>query len=208
MIHIVDYGAGNLTSVYNALAKVGVDSIITNDPLVIADAVRIIFPGVGAAGSSMSHIKSLGLDIALKKAIAKGTPVLGICVGSQVILDSSEEDGGVNCLGLIPGTAKRFVSQPGLKIPHMGWNTVQYLNEHPVFEGIPNGSEFYYVHSFYPAPLSEENALATTQYGGINFHCILIKDNLISTQFHVEKSGELGLRLLKNFASWEPEVSC
>ena len=208
MIHIVDYGAGNLTSVYNALAKVGVDSIITNDPIVIANANRIIFPGVGAAGSSMSRINSLGLDIALKQAISKGTPVLGICVGSQIILDSSEEDGGVDCLGLIPGNAKRFLSQPGLKIPHMGWNTVQYLKEHYIFKGIPDGSEFYYVHSFYPSPLSENNALATTQYAGINFHCILIKNNLISTQFHVEKSGEPGLRLLKNFASWVPEVAC
>lgn len=204
MIHIVDYGAGNLTSVYNALAKVGVDSVITQDADLIAQADRVIFPGVGAAGSSMENIRRYGLDQALKTVVSQGKPVLGICVGSQVILESSEEDGGVSCLGFIPGQAKRFQSQPGVKIPHMGWNKVNYLREHPIFDGIQDGSEFYYVHSYYPAPQSESDALATSSYAGVDFHCVLNKGNLISTQFHTEKSGEPGLRLLKNFSTWKP----
>lgn len=204
MIHIVDYGAGNLTSVQNALAKVGVASLITRDPDLIAKADRLIFPGVGAAGSAMNHIRERGLDRALEEALRKGTPVLGICVGSQVILDSSEEDGGVGCLGFIPGVAKRFISSPGLKIPHMGWNQVNYIREHDIFKGIENRSEFYFVHSYYPAPQSHDDALAASNYAGMDFHCVLNKGTLISTQFHVEKSGEPGLQLLKNFSKWTP----
>lgn len=204
MIHIVDYGAGNLTSVYNALAKVGVDSVITQDADLIARADRVIFPGVGAAGSSMENIQKHGLGEALGQVLQAGNPVLGICVGSQVILDQSEEDGGVDCLGFIPGIAKRFESQPGVKIPHMGWNSVNYLRNHSIFDGIPNGSEFYYVHSFYPSPSDSNHAIATSDYAGVLFQCVLHKDTLVSTQFHTEKSGEPGLRLLKNFSTWNP----
>lgn len=131
----------------------------------------------------------------------KGRPVLGICIGCQIILDSSDEDGGVPTLGLLHGKAVRFKDEPGLKIPHMGWNQVIYTKEHPIMKGIPDGSDFYYVHSYHPL-VANENAFAETTYGSQTFQCIVGKDNLIATQFHLEKSGSIGLQVLKNFSSW------
>lgn len=199
---VVDYGAGNLTSVANALCHIGETPTISRDPAVIANADRLVFPGVGAAGSAMNTLVSTGIGDAIATVVKKGNPVLGICIGCQIILESSEEDGGVKTLGLLPGKAVRFKDEPGIKIPHMGWNQVNFVRPHAIFEGIESGSEFYYVHSYHPQ-VPAEIALAETTYGTQTFQCAVCKDNLVATQFHLEKSGEFGLRVLKNFCGWK-----
>lgn len=200
-IIVVDYGAGNLTSVYNALSFLKISAKISRDPDEISSANRLVFPGVGAAASAMEVLKKTGIGEAVSTVVRRGNPVLGICIGCQIILDSSDEDGGVSTLGLLPGKAVRFKSEPGLKIPHMGWNQVSYTKKHPIMKGIPDGSDFYYVHSYHPL-VANENAFAETTYGSQTFQCIVGKDNLIATQFHLEKSGSIGLQVLKNFSSW------
>ncbi len=196
---IVNYGAGNLTSVYNALKYLGIESEVSSVPEKIEKADKIIFPGVGAAKAAMENLKT-GIGDAVKNAVKKGTPVLGICIGCQIILESSEEDGGVECLGLLEGKAVKFKNEPNLKIPHIGWNQVYFTKEHPIFKGIPNGSNFYFVHSYHPN-LSENSIYGTTTYGSQTFPCLIGKDNLIAAQFHLEKSGEIGLKMLSNFAN-------
>jgi glutamine amidotransferase len=203
MIAIVDYKAGNLTSVRLALEAIRVDAQITNDPTVVAQADKVIFPGVGAAGAAMNEVKRLGLDSALKEYFTSGRPFLGICVGTQILLESSEEDGGTPCLGLIPGQVKRF--QPTShydKIPQIGWNAVHFTRSHPVLDGIEEKSEFYFVHSYYPAPSSPEHRIGETEYADATFASILGRNNLIATQFHPERSGRIGLKLLENFCKW------
>ena len=202
MIAIVDYRAGNLTSVANAFDFLGIENAVTSDPETILRADKVVFPGVGAAKSAMENLRSAGLVETLKRVVELGKPMLGICLGSQIVLDSSEEDGGVECLGLIPGKAVRFASEPGLAIPQMGWNQVKTAGTpHYVFDGIPDGTNFYFVHSYYPSPANPEHAIAKTTYGSQTFACALCSGNLVVTQFHPEKSGEAGLRLLKNFAT-------
>ena len=206
-VALVDYGAGNLTSVSLALSHVGVSHVITRDPEVVRKADRIVFPGVGAAGASMDNIRAAGIDQALTESVRKGTPLLGSCIGCQILLDRSEEDGGTDCLGILPGVVKRFdfdhlSERP--KIPHMGWNPVVFEGEHPVLAGIPTGAFFYFVHSFYPAPERTEDILGRTTYGDLEFASILARGNLVATQFHAEKSGIHGLEILKNFAHWSP----
>ncbi|MBO5533617.1 MAG: imidazole glycerol phosphate synthase subunit HisH [Fibrobacter sp.] len=201
-IIVVDYNAGNLTSVMNALAHIGADAKSSRDPDVIAKATRLIFPGVGAAASAMETLTKTGIGDAIKTVVKSGNPVLGICIGCQIILEESEEDGGVKTLGLIPGKAVRFKDEPGLKIPHMGWNQVNFTREHPIMKGIKNGSDFYYVHSYHPV-VPAEYAFAETTYGTQTFQGIVGKDNLIATQFHQEKSGDVGLAMLKNFCDWK-----
>lgn len=202
MIAIVDYRAGNLTSVANAFGFLGIENAVTSDPETILRADKVVFPGVGAAKSAMENLRAFGLVETLKRVVELGKPMLGICLGSQIVLDSSEEDGGVECLGLIPGKAIRFASEPGLAIPQMGWNQVKTAGTpHYVFDGIPDGTNFYFVHSYYPSPANPEHAIAKTTYGSQTFACALCSGNLVVTQFHPEKSGEAGLRLLKNFAA-------
>jgi glutamine amidotransferase len=202
-ITIVDYEAGNLASVRRACRAVGIEAIISPDPEAIAQSDRVIFPGVGAAPSAMATLKRTGMDEALRTAFRRGVPMLGICLGTQIILDRSEE-GDTKGLGLIPGATRRFELQdPALKIPHMGWNGVVPLRPHPLLEGIEPGDEFYFVHSFYPDPLRNEDILAVTEYE-IRFCCALGRDNLFATQFHPEKSGRFGLALLERFARWNP----
>ncbi|MBP5189053.1 MAG: imidazole glycerol phosphate synthase subunit HisH [Fibrobacterales bacterium] len=202
MIAIVDYRAGNLTSVANACDFLGIENAVTSDPETILRADKVIFPGVGAAKSAMENLRAFGLVETLKRVVELGKPMLGICLGSQIVLDSSEEDGGVECLGLIPGKAVRFAAEPGLAIPQMGWNQVNVVGTpHFVFDGIPDGTNFYFVHSYYPSPENPEHAVAKTTYGSQTFACALCSGNLVVTQFHPEKSGEAGLRLLKNFAA-------
>ena len=202
MIAIVDYRAGNLTSVANTFDFLGIENAVTSDPETILRADKVVFPGVGAAKSAMENLRSAGLVETLKRVVELGKPMLGICLGSQIVLDSSEEDGGVECRGLIPGKAVRFASEPGLAIPQMGWNQVKTAGTpHYVFDGIPDGTNFYFVHSYYPSPANPEHAIAKTTYGSQTFACALCAGNLVVTQFHPEKSGEAGLRLLKNFAA-------
>ncbi len=204
MIGIVDYGAGNLTSVANALNHLNIKNCISADPLALASCERIIFPGVGAAGASMRELESRGLDVFLRESFKSGKPILGICVGCQIVLSYSEEDGGVSCLDLLEGKTVRFKDETHLKIPHMGWNQVVHDESHPVLKGIPSGTEFYFVHSFHPAEIPVANQVAQTTYGNQKFVSIHGQKNLIATQFHTEKSGEPGLQLLKNFSQWMP----
>ncbi len=202
MALIIDYDAGNLRSVQRACREVGLAAEITADPDALAHAERIIFPGVGAAGSAMRSITSRGIDEALKAAIASGTPVLGICLGMQISLDYSEEN-DQQTLGLIPGTVRRFqFDRPELKIPHMGWNEVRVLKPHPLLADIQPGDEFYFVHAYYPAPERDADVYAVTDYE-IEFACALGRDNYFGMQCHPEKSGRVGLQVLKQFASWD-----
>lgn len=210
MTVIVDYKAGNLTSVKLALQEIGEDAVITADPALIAAADRIIFPGVGAAGSAMEELHRMDLAPVLKRFIATGKPFLGICVGCQIIMDWSLEDGRTTCLGLLPGGTDIFRAGPDAKVPHMGWNQVRYAESpvrHPLFQGIPDGSEFYFVHSYHPTPDVRSDVLAETEYGGRTFASVLGRGNLAACQFHVEKSGRWGLALLKNFCMWRPSAT-
>jgi glutamine amidotransferase len=201
MIAIVDYKAGNLTSVKRALDHLGIESCVTPDPDVVRRAERIIFPGVGHAGTAMAVLKQRGLDQALREAFARGTPILGTCVGAQIILSHSEE-GDTRCLGLIDGECERFrLDDPALKIPHMGWNNVSFVKRHPALQGIPDGAEFYFVHSYFLRPAEPSNVYATCEHG-VTFPAIIGFHNLIATQFHSEKSGPVGLAILRNFAGW------
>lgn len=206
MITIVDYDAGNPTSVKRALASVGVAAHVTPSADEVRHAERIIFPGVGHARSTMAVLVERGLDQALAEAFARGTPMLGVCVGAQLSLGHSEE-GDTPCLGLVPGTVRRFPALPReLKVPHMGWNRVNVQRAHPLFEGVPSDNEFYFVHSYYLAPEHPEQVLATSWHG-IEFACAFAVDNFAAVQFHPEKSGPLGLGVLERFASWKPAAS-
>jgi glutamine amidotransferase len=205
MIGIVDYRAGNLTSVARALEHLKEKCIVTHDPKVLDDASHIIFPGVGAAGAAMANLRESGLDKQLHKWVQGGKPVLGICLGTQVIFDTSEED-DCPCLGIVPGKVRRFpadLAEDGkqLKIPHMGWNRVAFQGRHPVFAGLSEDAEFYFVHSYYPAPADEGWALGWTTYG-IRFCSAVARRSLVAVQFHPEKSGRPGLTILENFCRW------
>ncbi|MFZ5452583.1 MAG: imidazole glycerol phosphate synthase subunit HisH [Thermodesulfobacteriota bacterium] len=201
MVVIIDYQAGNLTSVVRSLKALGVAGEVTQDPAVVGRAERIVFPGVGAAGTAMAILKDLKLDQALVKAFEKGVPILGICLGAQVVLEYSEEN-DTPCLGLLPGRTQALPRQPGLKIPHMGWNTVKFLRAHPIAKGLPENAEYYFVHSYYPAPAAEPLVLGVTEHG-ITFPSVMGRRNLVATQFHPEKSGRFGLQLLENFLRWD-----
>ncbi|HUU42076.1 MAG TPA: imidazole glycerol phosphate synthase subunit HisH [Desulfatiglandales bacterium] len=206
MITIVDYKAGNLFSVARALNYLGVEFKISDNIKDVLGADRVIFPGVGSAGQAMQDLKKTGLDQALYDFYESGKPFLGICLGTQIILDESEEN-NTTCLGLLPGRVNRFpvplVSDDGktLKVPHMGWNRINLKRQHPVFKGVSMESEFYFVHSYFPVPKDTDSIIATTDYG-IDFASIMGKKNLIALQFHPEKSGPPGLTILKNFCSW------
>ncbi len=208
MIAIVDYKAGNLTSVLLALNEVGVEAVVTSDREVILAANHVIFPGVGAAGTAMQELEKLGLKSVLTEYLNSGKPFLGICIGMQVLMEWSLEDGKTPCLGFVSGGTAIFESSPKapIKVPHMGWNQVDLLKGHPVLAGIPSGSEFYFVHSYYPAPESRDCILAETTYGETRFTSIIAQKNLIACQFHTEKSGRWGLQLLKNFSQWNGQV--
>lgn len=206
MIGIIDYQAGNITSVARALHYLGRDHVVTDETKLLDQASHIIFPGVGAAGEAMINLKRAGLDRWLADYAASGKPLLGICLGAQIIFESSEED-SAHCLGLIPGTARRFPAgltyggQP-LKVPHMGWNQVKFCRPHPIFDNIPSGGEYYFVHSYFPAPADDEWVAGRTDYG-IDFCSVVARENIVAVQFHAEKSGRLGLKLLDNFCRWD-----
>jgi imidazole glycerol-phosphate synthase subunit HisH len=200
-VAIVDYNAGNLRSVQRACNAVGVHCDLVRDPDVLRRADRILFPGVGHAQSAMQMLGESGLGESLREAHRAGTPILGICVGAQLILERSEES-EIPCLGLLKGVTRRFaLDTREYKIPHIGWNEVTARKPHPLLEGLLPGDEFYFVHSYYPDPTDPECVMAVSDYGGA-FCCALGKDNLFATQFHPEKSGPLGLALLKRFSQW------
>lgn len=204
MIAIIDYRAGNLTSVQYAFEALQAPCTITSDPAVVARAARVVFPGVGAAGAAMGNLRDLGLIPALRAAIAAGKPFLGICVGTQVLFDASEEDGGTPALGLIPGQVRLFrPTDPRAKVPHMGWNQLRIRRRHPLLEGLPDDTDFYFVHSYYPAPTDPADIIGTTDYADVAFASMVGRANIVATQFHVEKSGQAGLRMLANFVRWD-----
>lgn len=196
-IAVVDYKAGNLKSVENALIYLGIDHFISDDPDKLRKGDKLIFPGVGHAKSAMSRLHSSGIAEMLKEYAASGKPLMGICLGSQVLLEHSEE-GDTATLGIIPGSTKLLKSDT-LKIPHMGWNQVQPAVKHALFDGIPDGSSFYFVHSYYTVPAKADNALCRTEYGE-TFTSGVYQDNVCAVQFHPEKSGKWGLRMLENFS--------
>jgi glutamine amidotransferase len=208
MIAIIDYDAGNLTSVSRAVSYLGIESVITRDEAEIKAAERIIFPGVGAAGAAMESLQRSGLDVLIKEELANGKPILGICLGSQIILTHSEEN-DTPCLGVIDGTVRAFApdsqSEDGqkLKIPHMGWNGINIEKSHALLSGVGADDEFYFVHSYYPEPQNSDYVIAATDYG-ISFASIVGFNNLFATQFHLEKSGRAGLKILANFCKWKP----
>lgn len=199
---IIDYDAGNLRSVQRACREVGVSAEITADPDRVRRAERVIFPGVGAAGSAMRSLRARGLDEALKEVIRAGTPVLGICLGLQISLDRSEEN-DTETLGIIPGRVRRFAfERRDLKIPHMGWNEVRVVKAHPLLADVQPGDEFYFVHGYYPDPDSRDDVFAVTDYE-IEFACALGRGNYFGMQCHPEKSGRVGLKVLERFAGWD-----
>jgi glutamine amidotransferase len=201
MIAIIDYHAGNLRSVERALMHLGIECRITLSPQEIRSARQVIFPGVGAAGKAMETITSSGLDAVIRETAARGTPFLGICLGTQIILDESQE-GNTRCLGIIPGTVRKFPERSGVKIPHMGWNTLQKRIDHPLLAGIDPDAQFYFVHSYYPDPAREDDVAACTTYG-IRFASMIARGSVAAVQFHPEKSGGPGLKLLRNFSEWD-----
>jgi imidazole glycerol-phosphate synthase subunit HisH len=196
MIAIVDYGAGNLRSVANAIVKLGYAATVTSRPDDVASASAVILPGVGAAADTMHNLERLGLSDALRHRFADGLPMMAICVGMQVLFEETEEGGRHRCLGIIPGVVKRL--PPGLKVPHMGWNQVTQKVRHPLFDSIPDGANFYFVHSYRAEPEDPAAVAGATDYG-VSFCSVLASGNLMATQFHPEKSGENGLRMYENF---------
>lgn len=199
MIAIVDYGRGNLGSVEKALARVGMDAVVTQDPRVVADAEAVVLPGDGAFHDAMLSLERLGLLAPLRRALESGRPFLGICLGYQLLFSESEEFGLGKGLDLIPGVVRRFPK--GLKVPHMGWNQVEHAGDLTIFDGIPRGAYFYFVHSYYPELLDGTLRVATCTYG-VTFPAAIGKANLFATQFHPEKSQRWGLRLIENFAAF------
>ena len=200
MIGVVDYEAGNLKSVEAALAYVGADFFISSDPEKLAGADKLVFPGVGEAAAAMGVLIRTGLDKVLKDFAASGKPLFGICLGSQILFEHSEES-DTPCLGILPGRVRQFSFSMGLKIPHMGWNTLKHT-DHPLFKGIPQDKSFYFVHSYYVDPAEPGDVIGHSDYG-IDFTAAVARKNVMATQFHPEKSGEWGLKILKNFMELE-----
>jgi glutamine amidotransferase len=196
MIAIVDYGAGNLRSVTNAIAKLGYQAKITSSPVEVLNAQAVILPGVGAAADTLKSLKALGLASPICQLIAEGRPFFGVCVGLQVLFAGTEEGGRHECLGVIAGRVRRL--PPGLKVPHMGWNQVTQRFSHPVFNGIPDEANFYFAHSYYVEPDDKSLVAGETEYG-IKLCSVIAQGNLVGTQFHPEKSGQVGLRFYDNF---------
>ncbi len=196
MIAIVDYGAGNLRSVVNAITKLGYQPRLISSPGEVINAQAVILPGVGAAANTMKNLKALGLVSPICEFIASDRPFFGVCIGLQILFTGTEEGGWHKCLGIVPGQVRKLPS--GLKIPHMGWNQVKQRLSHPVFEGIPDEANFYFVHSYYVEPDDRSLVVGETDYG-IRLCSVIARGNLVATQFHPEKSGEVGLKLYDNF---------
>ena len=198
MIAIVDYDAGNLRSVSKALERLGHPHVITASAHELLRSDGVILPGVGAAGAAMRNLKDRDLVAPLKDVVAAGIPFLGVCLGLQMLMDGSDEDGGVECLGIIPGRVRRLPGGPGLKVPQMGWNAVGFRQRHPRLAGIADGSYFYFVHSYYVEPRDPGSVVGVTEHG-LPFASIVARDNVLATQFHPEKSADDGLKIYDSF---------
>ncbi len=205
MIAIIDYDMGNLRSVAKAFEKVGAAAVVTREAKVIESASHVVLPGVGAFKDCMSHLDEFGLIAPVLRSVESGKPFLGICLGLQLLFEESMEFGRHAGLGLLKGSVVRFAASldaegTELKVPHMGWNDVKIKKDSALLKGVPDGSYFYFVHSYYAAPASPEVTLTTTEYG-VEFTSAVEKDNIMACQFHPEKSQKLGLRVLKNFSA-------
>lgn len=198
MIAVIDYGVGNLFSVEKALMQFATDVVITGDKELIAKADKLVLPGVGDFGECMSNLEATGLIPTIRECIAKGTPLLGICIGEQILFEGSEESPEAKGLGIFKGMVRR-IQAPGLKVPHMGWNSVTFSQpDHPLFAHLGEHPYFYFVHSYHCVPKDASIITATTEYGE-KLTAAVAKDNVMATQFHPEKSGDVGLQVLKNF---------
>ncbi len=198
MIAIIDYGMGNLASVQNAFLKVGYPTRITSHPEEILAADKVVLPGVGAFGDAIHNLRQRGIDQTIRQVVEQHTPLLGICLGMQLLFSQSEENGVHQGLNIIPGRVKRFSLPIDYKVPQIGWNSITINPASRMLAGIPEGSYFYFVHSYYVVPADESLVAACTDYGG-SFVSAIEKGSLMATQFHPEKSSILGLRILKNF---------
>ena len=200
MTAIIDYDAGNIRSVEKALQALGEEVVVTRQKDVILSADHVILPGVGAFGDAMEKIRGYGLEEVIHTVVERKTPFLGICLGLQLLFERSEESRGVRGLGLLKGEILRIPDTPGLKIPHIGWNSLKYPNQGRLFQGLPENAYVYFVHSYYLKAEEEEMVTASTEYG-TTIHASVEKDNVFACQFHPEKSSEVGLTILKNFIS-------
>ncbi len=198
MVAIIDYDAGNVKSVEKAITALGKHAILTGKPDEILSAEHVILPGVGAFGDAMKKLNQYGLVDTIRKVIEKKTPFLGICLGLQLLFESSEESPGVDGLGILPGKIVRIPEKDDLKIPHIGWNSLSYPNQGRLFQGVPEQSYVYFVHSYYLQADEPEIVKAVTEYGTL-IHASVEKDNIFACQFHPEKSSEVGMTILKNF---------
>ena len=197
-IVVVDYDAGNLRSVQRALEAVGQRPLVTSDPRAVERAEALVLPGVGSAQDCMRKLVARDLAEPLKDYAASGRPFLGVCVGLQLLFDGSEEGGGVECLGILPGMVRRFANRDGLKVPQIGWNAITFKYDHPLLDGIPGGTYFYFVHSYYADPADPSVTIGQAEYG-VDFAAIVASENVVATQFHPEKSADIGLRIYANF---------
>lgn len=202
MVAVIDYDAGNIKSVEKALLYLGQDVKVTRDKNVILSADRVILPGVGAFGDAMGKLRSYGLEEVIKEVVSQGTPFLGICLGLQLLFEDSDETPGVKGLGLLPGSIRRIPDKEGLKIPHMGWNSLDIREDASLFQGIEGHPYVYFVHSYYLSAKREEDVAATTFYS-TKIHVSVEHDNIFACQFHPEKSSEVGLKILDNFIHLE-----
>ena len=200
---VINYESGNLRSVAKALETTGESPLVTGDPAQLETADAVVLPGVGSGPAAMAALRERDLVEPLREYVASKRPFLGVCLGLQLLLDHTEE-GDDRCLGIVPGRSRRLPQ--GLKVPHMGWNSVEFKKEHPVFQGIPQGSHFYFVHSYYAAPENEEDVVGLTEYG-VPFCSVYARDSLVATQFHPEKSGTIGLRIYQNFVSFATHMA-
>ena len=200
MIEIIDYGMGNLRSVQKALERAGADARFCTDPAKLSNASAVVLPGVGAFADAAAEMRRTGFDDAVRSFVDSGRPFFGICLGLQLLFDESDEGGRHEGLGIIPGRVVRFESQPGLKIPHMGWNTVSHRESHPLLNAVPDGEHFYFVHSHFVRPANDSDVALTVEHGG-EVCAAVARDNVFATQFHPEKSQDAGRRLLEAFVA-------
>lgn len=202
MIGIVDYGVGNLASVRNALSQLGEDATVFAEPAAAGDFGRLILPGVGSFRKGMEALAERGWPVALREYAASGRPVLGVCLGMQLLLDTGEEHGMTDGLGLIPGRVVPMNPSPPHRVPHVGWNNLRREREHPLFEGVKPHVDLYFVHSYQCVVENSGDVLAKCDYGG-EFVAAIARENVAGVQFHPEKSQPSGLRILENFAAWD-----